>query len=369
MRCVLACLLPFACATAVAQAPAPLVKATLVVADTKQFAPTTWRLCIEVPRGSGPLGMYVPIGRFERKREDGGWMPVVGQTQRGEMPARSFFPTADVVRPFGPCCLCGPGGVRVHVPPPGRWLLATGESWVFAGETLDWCLLVVPGTYRISGTLAFESGHQELLSSEFQVREAGGRSATLREELVDGSRLWQAYERTLIEVGFFATQDMAQSIAPPIHLFLPRAVVYDVDGWEIMSRTTGMPIVVRDRKHLLRLHTGSFDARSIRDNEQRTQALQQHIADCRLAGTLPGVTGALARLMALIGAKAYGFDEQFESLLAAAREDRLLLEVGACFPEMMFAVGLMAPEQDPNAKGLGGPRGPPTAYRLRRVGW
>lgn len=367
MRCVLACLLPFACATAVAQAPAPLVKATLVVADTKQFAPTTWRLCIEVPRGSGSLGMYVPVGRFERMHEGGGWRPVVGRTQRGEMPARPFFPAADVARTFGGCP-CGGAGRRVHAPPPGRWLLAAGESWAFAGETVDWPVLVVPGTYRIRGTLSFESGQQELLSSEFQIATSVA-AAALREELVDGSRLWQAYERTLIEVGFFATQDMAQSIAPPIHLFLPRAVVYDVDGWEIMSRTTGMPIVVRDRKHLLRLHTGSFDARSIRDNEQRTQALQQHIADCRLAGTLPGVTGALARLMALIGAKAYGFDEQFESLLAAAREDRLLLEVGACFPEMMFAVGLMAPEQDPNAKGLGGPRGPPTAYRLRRVGW
>lgn len=113
--------------------PSVPVVATLKVADTEQFCPTTWWLRIEVPAGTDIVSA-APFVQVERQVADGRWT-LANHPPRGLDDPRVSAPTG-----------WSRGSGSLHgLTTPVLWRLRGGTTETYGGELCDWRGSATPG--------------------------------------------------------------------------------------------------------------------------------------------------------------------------------------------------------------------------------
>ena len=318
-------------AGATAQAPAPspaAARATLEVADTDRFCPTTWRLRIAVPRDHEAIRVPVPLVSFERKDANGEWTsatkPPRGTTDPDPVPWSVFDDSSSC------------GGVATE-----PWQLAPGATMSIAGEVADFHVIAYPGSYRARSVVTFGSATQEIVSAEFTVGAKGACGDELAKAQTEQTPLWTAYKQ-LMHGRLLIKMPPATRIGEPTRegaAAISALFEQWSAPWNVLGRAPTLPAAVRDRVDAVRLgpmHTIAWN----RPAADRPAALTRLLADCKSLGAKPGFTGAFARLQLLVFLRAHGTPAEFEAALAAARSDGELLEVARGFPTAMRDIGL-----------------------------
>lgn len=319
--------------------------AAIEVADTEQFCPVTWRLLVTVPDGREATTVQTNVARIERKEADGTWRSQWCVVRANGKPDEGAYPTA-----FTPGSeeLGGPCG---DVKPSFLFKIPSRGSLAFLGQITHWNVIGYAGTYRIVVDCHLPARRLDVVSPEFRILAAGVQGAELTKAQLEESETWKAFTNHFAREGFFS--DHLTLDVPPCVQQVPGSAAGNSFHTMLLDnpllsgnalRRVNVPDGLRQRLDLWRLVVDHSMAWSKSAGVERDAAMARVIGDCAVLGRTPGFVGAFARLQGLAYVRAHGTKAEFDVQLAAAKQDRELLEAARFRVAKAMELGLFADE-------------------------